>query len=453
MSRILIIDDDTQLLMLLRHYLSKKGFEPITATNAANALTKLSGEVDAVLCDYRLPDSEGFELLKAIRSRLPGVPVIIITGYSDIRLAVEALRLGAYDYVVKPVIPEEILLTLRSAISTDTARPQLAPAAPTTNEFVQGASRAAEEVERFSKLVANTNYTVLLHGESGTGKEVAAKNIHQASQRANGPFVALDCGALPLELAGSELFGHVRGAFTGALQNRAGVFEQADGGTLFLDEVGNLSYENQVQLLRVLQERTVRRLGAQTEVTVNLRVIAASNENLKKAAAEGRFREDLFFRLNEFTINLPALRHRTEDIPALVAHFLQATAAELGRTAPEFSPEALQMLLDYQWPGNIRELRNVVKRATLLADGNTVGVNCLPPELALPVPEQATDAVAATNLVTDLKTAVANAERATILAVLAHCKDNKTQAAQILGIDRKTLYNKMHAYKLQQPQE
>jgi two-component system response regulator HydG len=454
MKHVLLIDDDPDIRLLLERFLKKNGYRTSTAGRGDKALALLAKDpADLVLCDHRLPDTDSLDLVVRMREQCPGMPVIIITGYSDVRVAVELMRRGALDYVVKPLYPDDILQRVKEALAQRTAQATAAPRSAHSNgarratvpdDHVEGAGPDAEVLRKHIALVAPTNMTVLIVGETGTGKEYVARAIHAASKRANGPFVAIDCGALPKELAGSELFGHVKGAFTGALANKAGSFELASGGTLFLDEVGNLSYANQVKLLRVLQERRIKRIGGDNDIPVDVRILAATNDDLRAAVEEGRFREDLYHRLNEFGLTLSPLRQRSVDIPLFADHFLRLACSQLDKQVERFADAALDKLKAHHWPGNIRELKNVVKRAVLLAEGDTVGVECLPAELvsgtgrphAAPVPVGDGG---------DLKDIAAQAERQAILEALERNAFNKSRTAEMLNIDRKTLYNKLKA--------
>src|ERR1700761_5279401 len=397
MKKILIIDDEVNVALLLSKFLTRNGFDVATASSGASGLEQLkAGNFNLVLCDYRLEDTDGREMLRQIKSNYPQTGVIIITGYSDIKMAVELIKMGAYDYITKPLYPDEILNTITKAIETHNAlqedsdegssaqagqnRKQTASA--TASGMVMGSSKASKELARQIELVAPTNYSVIILGESGTGKEEAAKSIHLQSPRRNQPFVAMDCGSLTKELAASEFFGHEKGSFTGALATKIGHFEMANGGTLFLDEVGNLSYEIQAALLRTVQERKVKRIGSTKEIDLDVRIIIATNENLHDSIQKGRFREDLYHRFNEFTIYMPALRELGSDILLLAEHFLKMANQELGRNVTSFSPEVVECFTNYRWNGNIRELKNIVRRATLLTEGNEIMLKALPLELS-----------------------------------------------------------------------
>ena len=453
MPRILIIDDDPAFCTLLRNFLTKIGFDVEEAYSAKEGIREVYEEkFDLVLIDYRLPDMDGLELLKNIKHRYFHLPVIIMTNYANIKTAVKAMQLGAFEYVTKPINPDEIQLSINNALKkrqTDTA-----PAAPTPQKanlsfpFVEGISESAQQVKEHIDLVAPTNISVIVQGESGTGKEYVSRMIHQKSQRAAKPFVALDCGALSEELAASELFGHLKGSFTGALQDKIGQFQAANGGTLFLDEIGNLSYENQVKLLRAIQERRVRQLGSTKDVAVDVRLIVATNENLEQAAKEGMFREDLFHRLNEFQIKVPALRERTEDISLFAQYFLEQANQELNKSIGGFDAEVTDKLKDYHWPGNIRELKNVIRRAVLLSTTSTITLDALPREIVAPLPPT-TNEPSLIPRNPDLKAVQEKTEKALIEETLIKVKYNKTRAAKALNIDRKTLYNKLKRYNLE----
>ncbi len=463
MKRILIVDDDRDMCLLLERYLQRKGFETETA-NAGNRAITLFRErkFDLVLCDFRLGDMEGREVLIEMKKTDHAVPVIIITGYSDIKIAIDVIKAGAFDYITKPLVPDEVLTVINKALS-DARSPEMTGSAirPKTKTpdngnqpFLIGKSPLTVELYRQVELVAPTNYSVILYGESGTGKEVIARTIHNKSVRKDRPFIAIDCGTLSKELAGSELFGHVKGAFTGALNDKVGHFELANGGTLFLDEVANLSYEIQAALLRVIQERKFKRVGGNKESDVDVRIIVASNEDLQEAYRKGRFREDLFHRFNEFSIVLPPLRNRKEDIPVFARFFLDNANEELNKKVEGFEDEVLQMFMSYTWPGNLREFRNVVRRSALLSPSGIIGTRVLPAEIAgvqwdnIPRdPVRPVIGIERDGSDLDLKNAAAQAEYDTIMNVLKKVNFNKSKAAEILHIDRKTLYNKIKHYE------
>lgn len=468
MKHILIIDDEVTIGQLLSKFLSRNGFEVETATSGLGGLDYLSKQpFDLVLCDFRLKDTDGREILKEIKANYPETGVIIITAYSDIRLAVELIKLGAYDYISKPLYPNEILNTINKALETREAirthtptQPsaptysdnKLNPKSPALGDYIPGESAVSLELMRQIDLVAPTNYSVIIYGESGTGKEAVAKSIHLKSNRKNQPFIALDCGSLTKELAGSEFFGHEKGSFTGALATKIGHFEQANGGTLFLDEIGNLSYESQMALLRTVQERKVKRIGSTKEIDLDVRIIVATNENLPQAIKEGRFREDLYYRFNEFMIHLPALRERGDDLRLFADYFLALANQELQKNTRGFSQEVLARFKQYSWPGNIRELKNVVRRLVLLSEGSEVSAKALPLELTAessvkPAPSTEPE-IGTKNDRPDLKNAAQEAEYETIMKVLKQVNFNKSKAAEVLDIDRKTLYNKMKTFSI-----
>ncbi len=373
---------------MLSRYLTKSGYAVVTAGRGSVAKELMTAQrFDLLLCDHRLPDTDAPKMLEHVRNTSPSTQVIIITGYSEVRLAVELMRKGAFDYIAKPLYPDELLMRVQDALADQgtegpgTVKRMSASGsahAGADQEYVDGTGPSSVNIAKHIALVAPTDMSVLITGETGTGKEFVAKRIHRQSARASAPFVAVDCGALPKDLAGSELFGHTKGAFTGAVNDKPGSFEQAHGGTLFLDEIGNLTYDNQVKLLRVLQERKIRRIGGTKDIDVDVRLIIATNEDLQKAVAEGRFREDLLHRIQEFTVHLLPLRERREDIERFAMHFVAQANVRLGRSVDGFEEAALQYLVRHSWTGNLRELGNVVKRAVLLSTGRLIGVDCLP---------------------------------------------------------------------------
>ena len=491
MQTILIIDDDRDMCLLLKRFLTRHGYEVLEAYNGKKALEILeSTEPSLVMCDFRLDDMEGNVLLGKIKERYPHLPVIIITGYSDIKIAVEVMKMGAYDYITKPLFPDEILVTIKKALedaekgesspaihaSSSAATEQKAVAtAPkekqqgvtVSGDYIFGDSPVFRQILQQIDLVAPTNYTIIIHGESGSGKEAIAQEIHKRSKRKGKPFVAIDCGALSKELAGSELFGHEKGSFTGALNQKVGSFELANTGTIFLDEVANLSYDIQVSLLRVIQERKMRRVGGVKDIDLDVRIIIASNERLWDAVRKGKFREDLYHRFNEFSIDVPPLRQRPDDIMLFANHFLQQTNIELGKNIRRFSDEVENIFRNYVWYGNLRELKNVIKRATLLTDSEEIEASSLPFEIShfnklqfekqpepvyssmVSVPSSFTEVTENPRSIseTTLKGASIDAEYEMILKALKKVNFNKSKAAKLLNIDRKTLYNKMKQYQ------
>ena len=365
MKHILIVEDDMTFSVMLQTWLTRKGFSVSSVAGVLAAKKSLAaGKVDLALCDLRLPDGEGIDLLEWLNEGQRDVPVIVMTSYAAIPSAVQAMKLGAKDYIAKPVNPEDLLQKINEIFAAaPTVVPREKPARVTEGEepdYLEGQSEAARQLYSYVKLVAPTTMSVLINGASGTGKEYVAKRIHRLSKRADKPFVAIDCGAIPKDLAASEFFGHKKGSFTGAIGDKTGAFVEADGGTIFLDEIGNLSYDVQIQLLRVLQERRVKPVGATTEVKVDVRLIAATNEDLKAAIAAGTFREDLYHRINEFTIYMPRLCERGEDIPLFANFFLDQANRELEKPVPGFLPEAMAQICRYRWPGNLREMRHPV---------------------------------------------------------------------------------------------
>jgi two-component system response regulator HydG len=475
MSNILIIDNNLNSCMLLSRFLTKNGHVTEYCTTGAKAFEIMNQtKFDLVFCDCRLPDSDCREMLQKIKSIYPTTQVIIITGYPDVKLAVDVIKMGALNYITKPLIPEDVLSLVEKALSKDknevldaneVASLENTGTAALISEkkiftnlhpekrYIVGKSKESKNIERQVELVAPTNYSVIIYGESGTGKEPLAFGIHSKSNRKDKPFVAVDCGALTKELAGSELFGHEKGSFTGAVQSKVGQFELANGGTIFLDEIANLSYEIQISLLRVIQERKIRRIGSQKEIEIDVRIIVASNERLHDAAANGKFREDLFHRFNEFSINLSPIRERKEDLMVFADYFLELANQELGRNIEGFDPEVVNIFMDYNWPGNLREMNNVIKRAALLTAKNVITSETLPHEMIFQSKFNNNDALDSKKLIRpikteDLKSTTINAEYQKIIEVLRKVNFNKTKTAQILNIDRKTLYNKMNSYNM-----
>ena len=444
MRSILIVEDDITFGMMLKTWLGKKGFEVSSVSTIARARKHIESQtVDLILSDLRLPDHEGIDLLKWMNEQGKAIPLIIMTGYADIQSAVLAMKLGARDYIAKPVNPEELLKKISEALQDSPSQVSSSQAtSKATDEgqhsYLEGESDAAKQLYNYVGLVAPTNMSVLINGSSGTGKEYVAHRIHQLSKRNNKPFIAVDCGSIPKELAASEFFGHVKGSFTGALTDKTGAFVAANGGTIFLDEIGNLSYEVQIQLLRALQERKIRPVGSTQEISVDIRLISATNENLEQAIEKGTFREDLYHRINEFTLRMPDLKERKEDILLFANFFLDQANKELDKHLIGFDPKASQALQSYHWPGNLRQMKNIVKRATLLAQGSFITLAELGTEL-LEAPSFNTTNMALRNEET---------EKEYILEALRQTGNNKSKAAQLLDIDRKTLYNKLKLYNI-----
>lgn len=460
MPRILIIDDDKDICLVLSKFLTKNNYEVDVAHRGDEGLKLLrTHDYTLILCDYRLPDFTGVEMLRKIKLLQPAVAVIIITGYSDVRTAVETFRYGANDYVTKPLYPDELLVTIketiaknekRSSSEVDESTPEIKKSKSNSAplNFIVGKSVQSQTVQRYIELIAPSDMSVIINGETGTGKEFVAQAIHRHSKRAGYPFVAIDCGALPKELAGSELFGHIKGAFTGAVSDKQGSFEVANGGTIFLDEIGNLSYENQIKLLRVIQERRIKRIGATKDIPIDVRIIAATNEDLTKSVKEGRFREDLYHRINEFKIQLSPLRERKEDILIFANYFLEKANQALHKNVKSFSPEVLTQITNYFWYGNLRELNNVVRRAVLLTVGDEVQSDSLPQEIIQAHSSLILPGDLAEDGVGLLKSIAGSAERQAIIDVLEKVNYNKSKAAELLKIDRKTLYNKLKLYNI-----
>lgn len=461
-NNILVIDDDVSFCMLLNTFLTRKGFAVSTAYSIEEAKQLFDQtKFQLILTDVRLPDGDGVEILKYVKEENPTIQVILMTGYTDIKTAVNAMKLGAFDYVAKPINSDQILDAIQQALSKKndkrTVSEQRTVARENSSEqvsnvdYVKGKSEKSKQLHHFIDVVAPTNISVLIIGESGTGKENIAYSIHKKSERAQAPYIAVDCGAIPKDLAASEFFGHVKGSFTGAANDKTGHFEAANGGTVFLDEVGNLSYDVQIQLLRALQERKVKPVGSSKEIDVDIRVIAATNEDLQKAVRDGKFREDLYHRLNEFSIQAPRLAERKEDILSFADFFLQQSNSDLNKNVRGFSPEVQSFFLEYEWPGNLREMRNIIKRAVLLCVDNVVGIDVLPSEIFDRTNDfDDEDMEYENNSQEDnLKLYSSKSEEKTIRLALEKAKFNKTKAAKILGIDRKTLYNKIKLYDIE----
>lgn len=457
MAKILIIEDDLAFGTMIQTWLRKKGFEVEKATSVGAALKLLQedSQRDLILSDLRLPDHDGLTTLRWLHKQGLHIPFIVMTSYAEVQNAVLAMKSGANDYVAKPFHPDILLEKINEAIkqASSTPVPANSPATPTQQEtpqqtttqsdedeapkYIEGKSEASQQLYRYVSLVAPTPMSVLILGASGTGKEYVAHRIHELSSRADKPFFAIDCGAIPRDVAASEFFGHVKGAFTGAEQDKKGAFEVANGGTLFLDEMGNLSYDVQVQLLRALQERKIRPVGGTKEIDIDIRLVCATNENLAQRVAEGQFREDLFHRINEFTIYMPELKDRGTDLFLFANLFVKHANKELGRHVLGFDDKASEMIASYSWPGNLRELNNVMKRATLLTKGNYIGRTEL--QQSMSHLQQPTETLTLRDEQTELQR---------IEAALKTANGNKSKAAQLLGVDRKTLYNKIKKYNL-----
>lgn len=455
MPSILIVEDDLTFSLMLTTWLGKKGFQTHTVSSVSDSRLWLEKKsCDLILSDLRLPDQDGINLLKWLKEEGREIPFIMMTGYAEIQTAVQAMKWGASDYISKPVNPEDLLQKIKelvripeqdvpkSAVNVSPEVKSLKQEA--VNPYIEGQSQEARQLYEHVRLVAPTDMAVLIQGSSGTGKEYVARRIHEQSSRKNAPFVAVDCGAIPKDLAASEFFGHVKGSFTGAISDKTGAFVAAQGGTLFLDEIGNLTYEVQVQLLRALQERKVRPVGSNKEININVRLVSATNENLRQAIDKGDFREDLYHRINEFTIRIPNLSERKEDLLLFANHFLDMANSELQKDIVGFDAETIRIFQSYPWPGNLRQMKNVIRYATLLATGRYITRKELPEEL-IEIPRPIHPASAVSQLKDE------NHERELIRKALIASGNNKTKAAQMLGIDRKTLYNKMKSMGMSEP--
>lgn len=455
-QQIHIVEDDVAFGKMLTSFLERKGFQISVSLTGENARKVISeNNFDLLITDLKLPDDSGLELLEFAQKISPKTKVILMTAYSEVDTAVKAIKKGALDYISKPFRPEELLMIIEEDfqniessenISSETATPNKTEEKRTSfsknvsekPNFVVGISESSKKFNEYLKLVGPTDMCVLIQGESGTGKEVAAKAIHNFSNRKGKNFVAVDCGAIPKEIAASEFFGHVKGSFTGAINDKKGHFEAADGGTLFLDEVGNLSYENQIQLLRALQERRIKPVGSNTEIEVDVRILSATNEDLLKAVSEGKFREDLYHRLNEFSIHIPSLHERKEDLFLFIEYFLSEANASLGKDVMGLSKEVEEAFKKYAWPGNLRELKNVIKRSVLLTNSDSIPLDVIPREVLFSenTRKETVDFSKETN------------EKQLILNALKEADFNKTKAAKLLNFTRKTLYNKLEHYKI-----
>ncbi|MCG1036190.1 sigma-54-dependent transcriptional regulator [Polaribacter sargassicola] len=447
MKGILLVEDDVAFSEMLKQFLKRHKYVVEVSYNIKNALQQLKNQkYDLVFTDLRLPDGDGITLLKQIKKSKDPVPVVLMTSYAEVSTAVQAMKQGAFDYISKPFNPDEVLEVISNALeeksdnstSVSKKKEEKTINKPST-DFIKGISSSSKVLYEYIDLVAPTDMSVLITGESGTGKEVVAKTIHLKSSRKDKPFIPVDCGAIPREIASSEFFGHKKGSFTGANDDKIGHFESANGGTLFLDEVGNLTYENQIQLLRALQERKIKPIGSSKEINVDIRLITATNEDLLLAVEKGDFREDLYHRLNEFSIKVPNLKDRNDDLILYADFFLNKSNQQLNKSVVGFSKSVLTIFQNYQWPGNLRELSNVIKRATLLTKSEIIDVNVLPSELI---------AVKENSATLSNKFSTKENEKVLIINALEEVDNNKTKAAKLLNITRKTLYNKMKEYNL-----
>ena len=460
---ILLVEDDVVFSKMLSRFLERNGYDVIGCYSLEEAEKNLTPAIKMIFTDLRLPDGDGINFLKQVKDIFPNLPVVVMTSYAEVSTAVEAMKLGAFDYISKPFQQEDVLNVIKNAQNTvfSTPKPETvetaaplsktdhsspakivkAPKVTEENPFIEGVSPASKKLSKFINLVAPTDMSVLIMGESGTGKEVVAKLIHLKSERRNKPFIAVDCGAIPKEIASSEFFGHIKGSFTGAITDKKGHFEEANGGTIFLDEVGNLSYENQIQLLRALQERRIKPIGSSKEIEVDIRVLAATNEDLLEAVNKGDFREDLYHRLNEFAIKVPSLSERKDDLMIFASYFLEIANEKLHKNVQGFTERAVQKMLNYNWGGNLRELSNVVKRAALLTTTDYISENELPDFVMSETRHFPTER---------FSFSTKENERELIIGALHETNNNKTEAAKLLGFTRKTLYNKQTAYNIEE---
>lgn len=440
MEKILLVEDDLSYQRLIKNFLTKKGYHVTTCIKKEDAIKVLNtSEFSLLITDYWLPDGNGIDLLKYVKTKIKNLQVIFISNYSEVRIAVKAMKIGAFEYITKPINPDELLITIRQALDKSQAvQPPLLE-----TKFVIGKSPVFVKVYKHIELVAPTDLSVLLIGETGTGKEYLARKIHELSDRREGPFVAVDCGAISPELAGSEFFGHIKGAFTGAVSDKLGYLEFANGGTLFLDEIGNLLPEIQSKLLRALQEKKIKKVGSNQEIPLNIRLISATNEDISDHGRQGNFRLDLYHRINEFKIDVPPLRDRWEDLDLFIHHFILISNEQFQKEVLDLDEDVEHMFYRHSWPGNLRELKNVIRRAVLLAEGPLITNDLLPVEF-----EKKDEFTVSSKSQEDLtiKELTAEMEQKLIVDALEKHKFNKSKAAAYLGIDRKTLYLKIKRY-------
>lgn len=433
MIHTLLIEDDITFCLMLKTWLKKKGIQTESASTISSAKNMIErNSYDLILSDLRLPDGSGMDVLEWTHSKKKEIPFIMLTGYADIQTAVDSIKKGAFDYIPKPINPDILLEKIQEALST-----KKEAEAPVSINYIKGNSALSKKLYEYVDIVAPTEMSILITGESGTGKEHIANLIHSKSARKSAPFIAVDCGTIPKELAASEFFGHTKGSFTGAIENKTGYFAIANGGTLFLDEIANLSSETQMQLLRALQEKKIRPVGSNDDIRVDVRIIAATNENLSETVGV-KFRDDLYHRLNEFSIQVPSLRERDEDIALFSNYFLNEGNQEFKKEVIGFTDEAMEIIQKYHWPGNLREMKNVIKRSVLLTTEPYISADILPQELKNKKSEEINS-----NALHDEEF-----EKSQILKALEMCNNNKSQAALLLKIDRKTLYNKMKLYNM-----
>lgn len=454
METVLIVDDSKDMQFILSNILKEQGYETISVGDGERAIKEVKARApNLVLLDIKLPGMDGMKILEEMKQIDKDLIIIMLTAFGDVKDAVRAMRLGAFDYITKPFDNEEMLLIIKKALQTQYLSKEVEVLRRRLGEKlaideVMGSSPAVKQVLKQVEVIAPTNMTVIIQGESGTGKELIARMLHQKSGRKNKPFVAIDCGAIPETLMESELFGYEKGAFTGADNPKQGKFEAAHEGTLFLDEIANLSQSVQPKLLRVIQERKFQRLGGKRDISIDVRIIVASKTNLFEATRCGHFRDDLYHRLNEFNINLPTLKERREDIPALVKYFLEEANQELSKNVKVISSEAMKFLLDYPWLGNVRELKNVIKKAVLLSDTETILPECISVNHIL----QAQPAVKSDSFElgenSSLEAVLEDIEKELIKSALQKSAGNRNEAAQCLKINRKALYRKMRKLSL-----
>ncbi|MFZ1617302.1 MAG: sigma-54 dependent transcriptional regulator [Flavobacteriales bacterium] len=439
---VLLVDDSRDMLELLRRYMNGMGLTPFTTNNVVDAIAVLEqGPVNLVITDLNMPDVSGTQLVRYIAQHFPKIPVLVITGFPDVQAAVEVMKQGAVEYLVKPVTEAELRSAVEKVLGTNTEEniaEDVAGPIAVPHMGIIGRSPRMQEVFRIMERTRNNNATILVSGESGTGKEVVARAVHYNSDRSTAPFLAVNCGAIPDQLLESELFGHTKGAFTGATTNRAGFFQAADGGTLFLDEIGNATAAVQAKLLRAVQEKEITMLGGTKAQRVNVRLISASNADLNEMVRTGTFREDLFYRLNLINIHLPPLRERTEDIPLLINHFNAKYSKDMGKKPLRIPARVMDALEAYLWPGNVRELENFIHRLVIMKD-NAVAMEDLPETMKMANPERSGGHPHGD----DRMRTLAEVEKEHIQRVLESARQNKTKAAEILGIDRKTLREKL----------
>lgn len=448
MAKILLVEDDVTFAETLSGFLKKHRHFPEKAFSFEEAKKMIHSNVyDLLLLDYRLSDGTGLDVLEYARAKNMTTVAIFMTRYKDVAIAVKAMKMGAFNFITKPVNPDEFLIIVNEALREGKTSSTNSTTKYTEkrNEYIIGNGGHAANQEEYINVVAPTNMSVIIQGESGTGKEYVARAIHSRSNRKNNPFVAVDCGILSTDLAPSELFGHTKGAFTGAHADKKGVFELANHGTLFLDEVGNLNGDVQAKLLRAVQERVVSRLGANTPIAIDVRILCATNDDLPQKVMSGEFREDLYHRLNEFKIVCEPLRKRKEDLPKFIKHFIEEANRDFSKSVKGIAPDLEQVLSEYHWPGNLRELRNVIRRSVLLSKDNIAHKDTLPAEMIIALYKPSNQKIDEN----DLHAVKERNERELITQALAKVKNNKSKAAKLLNIDRKTLYKKIEQYGIE----